>query len=268
MPFADTQTGAHLHYVDWPPTPQAMPQPEPVLAIHGWMGSAEADLGRVMRVLNAAGYRVIGPTRRGYGESGPKPRDYPFDFYHRDARDLLALLDALDIRRAHVIGYSDGGETALVMAGLAPERLASCAAWGAVGWFDASLRERIQRSYPADWVDDETLARNGWDRAAADRIVLGWINAVRVMIDKGGDISLSMADRMTMPLLLMLGDQDTLNPEFAGRRFVGAAPHGNMTRRPCGHAIHDLLPDAFDRTLLAFLDDVRHSQRGHTLAGT
>ena len=115
MPFVETSTGARLHYVERNP---ANPHPIPVIAVHGMLGTAETHLGHVMNWLEAQGYRVIGPTMRGYGQSEPKPRDFPLRFYDRDAADVLAMMDALNIDRAHIIGYSDGGEIALMCAGL------------------------------------------------------------------------------------------------------------------------------------------------------
>src|SRR5689334_15857593 len=112
MPVMDTATGAKLHYVEY--NPQA--GGAPVIAIHGLMGTAEKHLGHVMRWLAGEGYHVIGLTLRGYGESYPKPRDYPLNFYHRDADDVLAFMDAMKLPKAHLMGYSDGGETVMVAA--------------------------------------------------------------------------------------------------------------------------------------------------------
>src|SRR5262249_55880544 len=93
MPFADTSTGAKLHYVEYNPQVGGAP----VIAIHGLMGTAERHLGHVMRWLADEGFRVIGLTLRGYGESSPKPRDFPLNFYHRDADDVLAFMTALNL---------------------------------------------------------------------------------------------------------------------------------------------------------------------------
>ena len=85
MPFQVLPTGATLFY-------EVFGEGEPALLVHGWLGSPHHDVKEVTVWLTKNGYRTLGPTRRGYGESLPKPRDYPPDFYHRDALDLLALL--------------------------------------------------------------------------------------------------------------------------------------------------------------------------------
>ncbi|MDZ4770853.1 MAG: alpha/beta hydrolase [Chloroflexota bacterium] len=243
MPVIDLSTDARFHYED-------EGSGVPLIALHGRFGTARADLPTLIAHLSPR-YRVLGPSLRGYGLSTPKPRDYPIDFYHRDARDVIAFMDALAIDRAHLIGYSDGGETALVAAGLAPERFHSVAVWGAVGYFGEAMRPWVQRNYPADWMDAETKALNGIDDP--NPIVLEWVNALKTMIDSGGDVSLSLAPQITCPVLLMLGVTDRLNPAEYGQRFVDAAPRGTLRMFETGHACHDEAAEEFRQVLDAFL---------------
>lgn len=224
----------------------------PLVLIHGWLGSWE-DLRPEIEWLQAA-FRVLAPTRRGYGRSGPKPRDYPRDFYRRDAEDLAAWLDALDVRDAHIVGYSDGGEVALVLPIIRPDLTRSVVTWGAVGHFTPDLRAFVQRKYPATWVDDQTRALHGPEHI--DRMVLGWVTALKQIIDSGGDVSYGAADQIACPLLLMLGRDDTLNPVALGREFVERTPRGRLALFDCGHAIHRERPDAFRATVEEFLRSV------------
>ncbi len=244
MPFSAISTGATLHYED-------EGVGFPVVLLHGRFGTAAADFGHNLLPYLAARYRVLGPSLRGYGESTPKPRAYPLDFYHRDARDVIAFMDALNIERAHVIGYSDGGETALVAAGLAPSRFASVAVWGAVGYFGPAMRPWVQRNYPADWMDDATKQLNQIEDP--NPIVLEWVQALKHMIDKGGDVSLSLAPSITCPVLLMLGEDDRLNPAEYGQNFVDQTPDGRLLMFKTGHGIHDQAWDGFRTALDAFL---------------
>jgi valacyclovir hydrolase len=243
MPFADISTGARLYYDD-------LGAGDPVIAVHGRFGTARVDLGRVIDWLSES-YRVLGPSLRGYGESLPKPRDYPLDFYHRDARDLIAFMDALRIERAHLIGYSDGGETALVAAGLAPDRFRSVVVWGAVGYFGPEIRPIVQSNYPADWMDEEMKRLHGIDDP--NPIVLQWVLALKHMIDSGGDVSLSLAPNIRAPLLLMLGEADRLNPQAFGQKLVDAAPNGRLVMFDTGHGIHDEDWERFKSVVGAFL---------------
>lgn len=247
MPFTDIATGANLHYED-------EGTGFPVVLLHGRFGTGDADFGAHLLPHLAERYHVFAPSLRGYGQSTPKPRDYPLDFYHRDARDVLAFMDALQVDRAHLIGYSDGGETALVAAGLAPERFASVAVWGAVGYFGPAMRPWVQRNYPADWMDEDTKRLNQIDDP--NPIVLEWVQALKHMIDKGGDVSLSLAPKITCPVLLMLGDEDRLNPAEYGQNFVDKTPDGRLVMFKTGHGIHEQDWEGFKATLDAFLAGV------------
>ena len=98
------------------------------------------------------------------------------------------------------------------------------AVWGAVGYFGPEIRPIVQANYPATWMKAETKRLHGI--TDPDPIVLQWVQALKHMIDNGGDVSISLAPKMTMPVLLMLGDQDRLNPEAFGQRFVDQTPNG------------------------------------------
>ena len=104
---------------------------EPLLLIPGVTLSIE-DLEPIRRRLTGR-YRVIAADPPGSGRSGPQPRQYPASYYQDDSHSFLALLDKLGAVPARIVGFSDGGEYALVMAEIYPEAVRSIAAWGAAG---------------------------------------------------------------------------------------------------------------------------------------
>src|SRR5215470_19169417 len=110
-----------------------------VVLMPGWGGSI-ADLGQLRRDL-ADGFRVVAVDLPGSGRSQPQPRHYTSGYYHEDAAVLLGLLDALGIGAAHLAGFSDGGEEALLMAALRPGCALSVFTWGASGQIAASHEE-------------------------------------------------------------------------------------------------------------------------------
>ncbi len=89
----------------------------PVLLLHGLGGSH--DDWRLQLHEFAEHFRVIVPDLRGFGAS---ERREPFTI-QQHARDMLALLAALGIRRAHVVGLSMGGAIAIEMALRDPARI-------------------------------------------------------------------------------------------------------------------------------------------------
>ena len=98
---------------------------DPVLLIHGVGGWAE-NWREVMEPIAATGRRAIAVDLPGFGESEAPRRARHFDprepFY---ARFIVALLDALDVGSAHIVGNSMGGAVAYMAAVTAPERTRS-----------------------------------------------------------------------------------------------------------------------------------------------
>ncbi|MBO0786150.1 MAG: alpha/beta hydrolase [Actinobacteria bacterium] len=76
----------------------------PVVLIHGYPLSGRAWDKQVPELL-AAGYRVITYDRRGFGNSSQPALGYDYDTF---AADLKALLEALDLREAVLVGHSMG----------------------------------------------------------------------------------------------------------------------------------------------------------------
>jgi pimeloyl-ACP methyl ester carboxylesterase len=99
---------------------------QPVLLLHGF-----PDSGRLWRhqvpALAAAGFRVIVPDLRGYGRSG-KPEAVEAYSIPVLAGDVLAILDSLEITRAHVVGHDWGAGLAWALASFVPDRVDHLAA--------------------------------------------------------------------------------------------------------------------------------------------
>lgn len=55
-------------------------------------GSGETDFGPQLKGLDKKRFTVVAFDPRGYGRSRPPDRDFPSDFFHRDAQDGLQLM--------------------------------------------------------------------------------------------------------------------------------------------------------------------------------
>src|SRR6185295_2714767 len=93
--------------------------------------------------------RHLGRSWRGitWGARGYPPSDCPADeklygqaFFERDA---IAVLDAAKVKKAHIVGLSMGGYTALMLAAKHPERVISCTAAGAGSGSFKAAREQF-----------------------------------------------------------------------------------------------------------------------------
>ena len=103
---------ANIHYVSYGSGPA-------VLLLHGGLSNRLSWFSQVPELVDA-GWRVILPDTRGHGDSDLGSNDLS---YRLLAADVVKILDRLSIRRADVVGWSDGGNTALLLARYWPERV-------------------------------------------------------------------------------------------------------------------------------------------------
>jgi len=98
MSIIKTKDGTEIYYKDWG-------QGRPVVFSHGWPLNADA-WDPQMLFLGQNGYRVIAHDRRGHGRSSQPWNGNDMDTY---ADDLAALVEALDLKDATLVGHSTGG---------------------------------------------------------------------------------------------------------------------------------------------------------------
>jgi 3-oxoadipate enol-lactonase / 4-carboxymuconolactone decarboxylase len=216
-------------------------------------------------------YRVIRPDLRGHGASGVP--DYPYSMSML-AQDQVALLDALGIERAHVVGLSIGGRIALQMAAEAPERVASLVALDtALEFLPADLwQERIEtvleqgtaalvEAVMPRWVVDPALpSSQGLRRMLLNTEKVGYAAAAAALRDaRAGDV----AGRISAPTTVIVGDRDIPSPPDAAQRIVDCIPGSRLVVIPGAAHIPTLeFPEPVSATLLAHLDALAWSAAG------
>jgi pimeloyl-ACP methyl ester carboxylesterase len=105
---------------------------EPVVLIHGWLSSAGINwaLPGTSDFL-ARDYQVIALDLRGHGQSDKPTKDESYG--PELVEDVVRLLNHLEIKKAHVVGYSMGGIVAANFMAKHPDRVLS-ATLGGMGW--------------------------------------------------------------------------------------------------------------------------------------
>jgi non-heme chloroperoxidase len=93
-----TKDGTKIYYKDWGEGPV-------VTFSHGWPLNADAWDGQML-FLAQHGYRVVAHDRRGHGRTSQTSSGNDMDGY---ADDLAAVIEALDLRDATLVGHSTGG---------------------------------------------------------------------------------------------------------------------------------------------------------------
>jgi pimeloyl-ACP methyl ester carboxylesterase len=118
---------------------------KPVILLHGWPYDIHSYVD-VAPVLASAGYRVIVPYLRGYGSTRFLSDGTPRNGQQAAlAVDVIALMDALGIKKAIVAGCDWGARTANIVAALWPER---CNAMVSVSGYLIGSREANKAPLP------------------------------------------------------------------------------------------------------------------------
>jgi pimeloyl-ACP methyl ester carboxylesterase len=118
-----------------------------VVMLHGFPDSA--DLWRhQLPALVRAGFRVVAPDMRGFGDSD-RPQSVNDYVIFNAVADVRAIMDVLEIARAHVVGHDHGAGVAWLLATGEPSRVERLAALsvGHPGAFTRPLIAQLRRSW-------------------------------------------------------------------------------------------------------------------------
>lgn len=239
---------------------------EAVVLMHPASGSALV-WGYQQPVLAAAGYRVIGWSRRGHYGSDPVPADDPGSA----SSDLHALLDRLGIGRFHAVASAAGCAVTMDYALSHPGRLASivwsCGLGGMVDTDYAGMLERLRpKAFGALPIELQELGPSY--RAANPEGVRAWVElhgkaytGNRLGQRPVNTITLAALQRLRVPTLLMAGDADLWWPPAALRIVAAHLPmRETLLVAEAGHSAHWETPELFNRAVLDFIG--RHRAAG------
>ena len=269
--------GLNVHY-------RMMGEGSPTLVLlHGFAAST-FSWREVMELLSAQA-TVVAFDRPSSGlTERPMPGDWPAGEspYSRTAQadQTIALMDALGIERAVLVGNSAGGTIAVLTALLHPERvqalvLVDAAIYtegGAPTWLlpllatphmrrigpllVRSIQTRGERLLELAWHDPskitddvragyrQPLRAQNWDRALWELIV-----AARAL-----DLPAEL-DQITVPTLVITGDDDRIVPTDESIRLAGEMSNTELVVIPaCGHTPQEECPEAFLEAVTGFLE--------------
>lgn len=276
-----TVNGLRLHYL-------TCGEGEPLLMLHG-RGLASALYAPILSQL-AQDRRVIALDLPGWGLSG-KPRftgHSAADALHLWMGGALALMDALDIAQADILGHSMGGFTALGIALEHEQRvrrlvLVDSGGLGTDVQLDVRLYytlgpERLHRLLGRRFTQFVMDAGGSTHNVSPDDPALDFWHAVVTQEDiiPSGDaafhrwvnfmgVHLTFMDRLKelkMPVLLLWGDHDTVVSYSTALRAARHMPNAHLVALTrCGHTPFSERPDAFARVLVAWLDGYRVQSR-------
>jgi pimeloyl-ACP methyl ester carboxylesterase len=278
MPHVSTNDGVRLHV-------EEIGQGRPVLFVHEFAGDHRSWEPQV-RALSRR-YRCITYAARGYPPSDV-PEDPAAYSQARAVDDAIAVLDALDVDRAHVVGLSMGGFATLHLGLRHPDRarslvVAGCG-YGAQPERQQAFREEsnaVADAFAADGaaevaeryavgparVQFQNKDPRGWAEFAAhlaghsstgSAMTMRGVQAARPSLY---DLTDGLA-ALTLPTLIVAGDEDegVLEPSLMLKRTIPAS--GLAVLPKTGHTLNLEEPELFGRLLERFFADVENGAWG------
>lgn len=269
MPFI-AANGITVHY------DLAGPDDAPVLLFANSIGTSFHIWDAMVPAL-ARRWRLLRYDMRGHGLTEATPVGDGGSGYSMDllADDVLALMDALGIARAHVCGLSIGGMVAQRLAVKAPERvdaLVLCDTAGLIGppsvWTDRIAAIRA-RGLPS--IAEGVMARWFTQRFRAERpdLVRGYVTMLG-RTDRDGYIGCGMAirdadlradnARIAARTLVVVGDEDAATPPALARELAESIPGALLAAIPGAAHLPCVEQPA---ALAAIIDDFLTKGAGH-----
>ena len=186
-------------------------------------------------------YRVIAPDTRGHGQTPRGTAPFTLDQF---AEDLKGFLDGLDIRRCHLLGFSDGGNIALLFALKYPDRVEKLVLNGA-DLFPAGVKLSTQVPIVLGWGMLQLIRR--FDKKAQ----LKW--ELLDLMTTQPHIKPASLSALTMPVLVAAGEEDLIL-EGHTRLIADSIPNSRLCILPGNHCVARRNWQAFNPAVLEFLE--------------
>jgi pimeloyl-ACP methyl ester carboxylesterase/membrane protein DedA with SNARE-associated domain len=221
-----------------------------VLLLHGSPGSA-SNFDRLEPLLRAR-YRVISVDLPGFGASSASVPDYSFRAH---ARYTLALMDALKLDRAHLVGFSMGGGVVLSMADIAPERVASIVMLSAIGAQEFELLGDYHLNHAVHGLQHGALWLLYHGIPHFGRLP-NPLTFTRNFFDSDQRPLRPIMQRYNGPMLIFQGREDPLVPYEAAVEHARLVPQAELMLIDTSHFMVFQEPQSVADAFLPFFDKV------------
>jgi pimeloyl-ACP methyl ester carboxylesterase len=225
----------------------------PLVLIHGGGSTIGTNFGRVLPLL-ARGRRVIAVEVQAHGHT--RDIDRPFTF-EQDADDVAALLDSLHVSKADILGFSNGGTTALQIAIRHPakvNRLVIASSNYKRDGMVAGFWDAMQKGTYADMPQPYKHAYLKINPSQEGVHALYERDSKRMLAFK--DIPEETIRAIQAPTLVVDGDRDVIRPEHA-LELSRTLPHARLSILPGTHGEYlgeIMTPKVSDRRVAIFAD--------------
>jgi pimeloyl-ACP methyl ester carboxylesterase len=222
----------------------------PVILLHGGLGHS-GNWGYQVPMLVSSGHRAVLIDCRGHGRSTRDLRPFTYELM---ASDVLAVMDALHLEKAAVVGWSDGACTSLVLARQTPARIAG------VFFFACNMDPSGTKPFEPTPVIDRCIARHTRDYAVLSDTpdqFKAFADAVGQMQRTEPNYSARDLADIRVPVAIVQSEHDEfIKPEHA-EYLARSIPGAKLILLPgVSHFAPLQRPEQFNSEMRAFLGSV------------
>ena len=187
-------------------------------------------------------FRVIAVDSRGHGRT---PRGHAPFTIRQFAEDLKCFMDAHTIEKAHILGFSDGGNVAMCFALKYPQRVEKLILNGA-NLFPRGVKASAQIPITLEYYGARLLSKIRPELLQQAELLGLMVNDPYI---KPKELA-----ALSHPVLVIAGDRDLIK-ESHTRLIYKSLPNAQLAIIPGSHAVAAENPEAFNRTVWEFLVD-------------
>lgn len=213
---------------------------KPLFLLHGNGESADYFVNQIEAFSHY--FRVIAVDTRGHGKS---PRGAAPFTLSQFSDDLKSLMDRLGIVKAHILGFSDGGNIALTFALKHPEMVEKLVLNGA-NLYPSGVRLGVQIPIVLGYAVASVVSLFD-QKAVPKRELLG-------LMVKEPHLIPEQLSSLSMPTLVIAGKRDMIKDAHT-RSIAAAIPNARLRIIPGDHFIASKESRRFNCEVLAFLND-------------
>lgn len=202
-------------------------------------------------------FEIIAWDPPGYGKSIPPEKQFTTDFLEKDAETVKELMDVLNVSKFNVLGWSDGGITAMILSGKYPDLVEKLIVFGSNAYIVADelkiyagirdiskwspkMRQPLEKLYGAEYFKAK------WEN---------WVDTFGVIFkEKNGDLCKSFLKCIKAETLILHGEKDLMLAKEHVPYLLENISGSKLISWPDGkHNIHLRYADEFNKKVSEFL---------------
>jgi pimeloyl-ACP methyl ester carboxylesterase len=220
----------------------------PVILLHGGLGHS-GNWAYQVPTLVESGYQTIVIDSRGHGRSTRDAKPYSYELM---ASDVLAVVDALQLKKAAFVGWSDGACTSLVLASQYPERVAG------VFFFACNMDPSGTKEFEFTPIIGRCIARHKLDYAqlsATPDNFDAFSDAVGLMQRTQPNYSVDDLARIRVPVAIVQSEHDEFIKREHADYLAKSIPNAEFIYLAgVSHFAPLQRPDQFNNATVTFLN--------------